>query len=194
MAEQLRIPYERFRPLWSKRRHARDVGELTCEGSIRVVCGEVGIVPEEDGLRLASEVRVAFFERTLVPREGAVETLRALGSRGLRIGLLSDASAEIPSLWDASTMAPFVQTAVFSCTERTVKPDPRLYAAIAQRLGVGPNDCLYVANGERDELAGAVAAGMRAVLFTAPGDLPGPEAATWEGPRIPVLADVLGMV
>lgn len=68
--------------------------------------------------------------------------------------------------------------------ERALKPDPRLYAAVSQRLGVTSSECLYVGNGDGDELAGALAAGMRAVLFTGPGEFPGREAATWQGPRI----------
>lgn len=77
--------------------------------------------------------------------------------------------------------------------ERTIKPDPRLYAAVSERLDVPAGACLYVANGER-ELVGAIDAGMRAVLFIGPGEFPGREAATWRGPQISVLADVLGMV
>ena len=152
--------------------------------SLREVCEHLAITVDDDRLLLAAKERALFLERTLAPRAGVLETLQSLRARGLRVGVLSDASSEVPLLWRATPMAPLVDAAVFSCTERTVKPDPRLYAAMSERLGVARGDCVYVGNGDGDELAGALAAGMRAILFTAPGEHPGREAARWTGPRV----------
>jgi FMN phosphatase YigB (HAD superfamily) len=59
---------------------------------------------------------------------------------------------------------------------------------------VSPAECLYVGNGDGEELAGAAHEGMRAVLFTAPGEHPGQEAATWTGPRITELGAIRDLV
>lgn len=194
MAEQLGIPYESFRPVWSRMRRARDAGEMTSERSLRIVCDELKVTADDERLRFAALARTVFLRSVLVPRAGALEALRELRSGRLRIGVLSDASLEVPMLWNDSALAPLIDAAVFSCTERTVKPDPRLYAAVVKRLGVAPSRCLYVGNGDGDELAGALRAGMRAVLFTGSGEVPGGEATTWDGPRISRLADVIGAV
>ena len=190
MAQQLGIPYESFWPVWSRMRKARDAGEMTSERSLRIVCDELAVTADDDRLRLAAVARTLFLQSVLIPRDGALETLRGLRSRGLRIGLVSDASLEVPRLWNATALAPMIDAAVFSCNERAVKPDPRLYAAIVDRLGIPPEQCLYVGNGDGNELTGALRAGMSAVLFTGPGEIPGREAAAWTGLRISHLADV----
>ncbi len=46
-----------------------------------------------------------------------------------------------------------------------VKPDPAIYQLACQRLGVIPEDCRYVGDGGSNELTGADASGMRAVLI-----------------------------
>lgn len=43
-----------------------------------------------------------------------------------------------------------------------------LYRAACDRLAIAPEDCVYVGNGDGEELAGATTFGMRPVLFTAP--------------------------
>jgi putative hydrolase of the HAD superfamily len=57
-------------------------------------------------------------------------------------------------------------TVLFSCEVKLKKPDRRIYELCAQRLGVEPDECLYVGNGGSDELAGARRAGMTPVLLT----------------------------
>ena len=74
------------------------------------------------------------------------------------------------------------------------KPDPRIYALAAERLGVNAKDCLYVGDGSDGELSGAERAGMTAVLMRAPYDQEDGERQGWEGRRISGIAEVLGLV
>jgi putative hydrolase of the HAD superfamily len=58
---------------------------------------------------------------------------------------------------------------VLSCETGLVKPDPEIFKLCAARLGVRPEDCLYVGDGGSDELRGASTVGMtpvQAVWFT----------------------------
>jgi putative hydrolase of the HAD superfamily len=48
--------------------------------------------------------------------------------------------------------------------EGVLKPDPRIYHLVTQRLGVAPQDCLFV-DDQPGNVAGAVAVGMSAVWF-----------------------------
>ena len=79
-----------------------------------------------------------------------------------RLGVLSDA---MPSLlkfmeqWDI--LRPF-DAAVISTQVGAIKPDPRMYAAILDKLGADPGDCLFV-DDRASNLEGAVAAGMQAM-------------------------------
>ncbi|MDT5014052.1 MAG: hypothetical protein QOD39_212, partial [Mycobacterium sp.] len=59
-----------------------------------------------------------------------------------------------------------IDAAVFSWQEGYRKPDGRLYATAAARLGVPAAQCWFVGDGGSREHQGAQAAGMRPVLVT----------------------------
>ena len=194
MAEKLGVAFEDLHPAYQQTRPRRDSGDLDVSQALRVCCKEIGASPSEDQLAAACAELIDFLRGILLPRKGAIETLRTLRDRGLRIGLVSDATIEVATLWPSTAFAPYVDAPVFSCELRVRKPDLALYLTVCDRLGVKSSECLYVGNGDSDELAGAGAAGMRALLFTAPGEFPGREAADWQGPRIAHLGEVLSYV
>lgn len=194
MAARIGVPFEALRSSWWKLREQRDAGELDTMGSLRACCLEIGIKAGDEQLVAACGDAMAFFRGILTPRDGAVATLAALRERGLLIGLVSDANIETSRLWPASPLAAHLDAAVFSSEEHVRKPDPSLYRAVCDRLAVDARNCLYVGNGDGDELAGATKAGMNAVLFTAPGENPGRESAAWAGTRITHLEETVALV
>ena len=99
----------------------------------------------------------------LQPDLSVIQALGSLHCAGIRIGLMSDASAEIAEAWQHSAAAPFVDHAVFSCTARALKPAPSLYREVLAALDVSPSDALYVGDGGGDELRGAVRLGISAL-------------------------------
>jgi putative hydrolase of the HAD superfamily len=99
----------------------------------------------------------------LMPDPSIVRTLETLRDGGLRLGVLSDASAEIAAAWPACELAPLLDAIVFSCHAGAVKPDLRLYHRTCRELGAPAHRVLYVGDGGGDELHGALAAGMAAV-------------------------------
>lgn len=81
-------------------------------------------------------------------------------TRGVRTALLSNADG-LPT-----ELAPLFDTLVFSGDVGFGKPDPRIYLLTAERIGLVPEQCVFV-----DDLAsnvrGAVRAGMVGVHHTA---------------------------
>jgi len=69
--------------------------------------------------------------------------------------------------WDDSPLAPLFDAALFSCHEKLMKPDAAMYLRATERLGVRPENCLFVGDGGSSEHEGANAVGMRTVLFLA---------------------------
>ncbi|WP_158566862.1 HAD family hydrolase [Actinomadura craniellae] len=106
---------------------------------------------------------LALGQARLRPAPSVVHALESLRGRGLRLGILSDASAEIAAAWPKSPLAALADAAVFSCQAKATKPDQRLYSRIRAELGVPAHRTLYVGDGGGDELHGALAAGMAAV-------------------------------
>ncbi len=147
-----------FRDTWHVR-HDGTLPTLTDLAAhlVRAVHGPdaaVGLVADE--LRALGKVR-------LVPAPSIIYALKSLHSNGVRLGILSDASAEIAAAWPKSPLAALTDAAVFSCQAGALKPNQQLYSRIRDELDVPSDRTLYVGDGGGDELRGALAAGMAAV-------------------------------
>ncbi|WP_181785839.1 HAD family hydrolase [Streptomyces phytophilus] len=99
-----------------------------------------------------------------------LRALVELRQRGLRLGVLSDASPDIAETWRHSCLFPLFDAAVFSCRVGEVKPAPALFDAVLGALDVPPAQILYCGDGGGDELAGAERAGMQAVRVERRGE------------------------
>jgi putative hydrolase of the HAD superfamily len=171
---------------WAADRLARDSGELA--DSVRRVHDKLGLALDEEVMAAILKRRRAAFGAAFVPRDGAVETLERLRARGLKNGLITNCSSEIPGMWDESPFAPLVDACVFSCREGARKPERRLYEAAAARLEVATEACVYVGDGNDDELAGAARVGMRPVLLRTQSE------RDWDGESIDDLREVVELV
>jgi putative hydrolase of the HAD superfamily len=166
-------------------------------GSLRWVAQRLGASPPDHAVQRAAEIRFASEQRFGAPRPEATEVLRSLRERALRIGVISDCSAELPRYFPALPLAPYVDAAVFSFVTGHRKPEPENYLECSSLLGVAPADCLYVGDGGSDELAGARAVGMHPVHLAVTTEV---EAvvygrhAAWDGDVIGSLRDVLTLV
>jgi putative hydrolase of the HAD superfamily len=141
----------------------------------------------------AHEIRREFACTYFNPRDDAFATIKLLKESGLKLGLISDCTFEIPKLWKTLPFADYFDATVFSCEAGVKKPSPIVYSTACERLGVEGGDCIYVGDGFSNELAGASEAGMRAVLLYIPGEeVPDPRAreVDWEGDRVDSLSRV----
>lgn len=192
MAERLGANAERFRALWDANAPQRYTGPL--ETTLHAICSELG-VSDRDRMEQALAFRHDHVRRLLVPRPDAEETLAALRDRGLLLGMISNATGEVSTLWAETPLAPLFDVALFSADEGLMKPDRRLYERVCERLGVAPEDCLFVGDGAYRELQGAAEVGMTAVLIRAPYDKWEHEGTVgWQGPRVSSLREVLALV
>jgi putative hydrolase of the HAD superfamily len=122
---------------------------------------------------------------------GALETIAALRERGLKTGLITVCSEDVPLLWPESAFHGLFDVEVFSATCGLRKPDPRIYRLALDGLGVEAEEAVFVGDGANDELAGAERVGMKAVGVESPGgELPD----DWTGPRIRELPELLELI
>jgi putative hydrolase of the HAD superfamily len=197
MAAELGVAPDDFTRLWMEdTRRARSTGGFASIGeNIEYLCRALGtpVVPER--IRRATEIRRVFTRRALTPRPDAVSTLQTLADARYRRGLVSDCSPDVPLLWVETPLAPYIEAPVFSCAIGFEKPEPPIYRRVCEQLGVRPEQCLYVGDGDSHELTGATAAGMDAVMIRVPHDrgLRRREDA-WSGRKISSLGEVLGLL
>ena len=162
-------------------------------GSIRAALAEAGVPPA--AMEEVCAIRRASIGADLVPRPGAVETLRELRARGFLVGLITVCSEDVEHLWEASEFAGLFDAEVFSSAVGLSKPDPRIYLHCCELLGARPGECVFVGDGANDELAGALRVGMPAILIHRPGEPPlWPGLDAWKGPRVTSIPDVLEVV
>jgi putative hydrolase of the HAD superfamily len=127
---------------------------------------ECGVRVADEIFTVALEAHLARMAALRVPRPGALEVLDELRARGFQLALMSDCSSEVAERWEDTPFACRFEGVVLSWNEGMRKPDPRLYATAAARLGVSPQQCWYVGDGGGKEHTGAAAAGITPVLVT----------------------------
>jgi putative hydrolase of the HAD superfamily len=139
-------------------------------------------------------VRHEYVRVALVPRPGAVETLRTLRERGYLVGLITVCTEDVETLWPESEFARLFDAEVFSSRVGMSKPDPRIYLHCCELLGVEPPEAVFVGDGANDELDGARRVGMEAILIHREGDPPLWGLDDWDGPRVTSIPGVLDVL
>jgi putative hydrolase of the HAD superfamily len=197
MASVLAVPADDFVDLWQAAVDDRMNGVLkNYQECITHICRHLGAPVQDDKIELVAGMRFEINKRELMaPRDGAIDVLSYLRAKDYKIGLISNCSAETVTVWKDSPLAPLVDVAVFSCSAGLLKPDPRIFQIAVERLAVEPEECIYIADGMGQELAGASKLGMHAVLIRVHGeDDYASYREEWTGSAISSLKDVLSLV
>jgi len=192
LAAALGVPADAFRAALDESFPERITGSLgDVRQTLQVLASRLGARPSDEQLAEAGRVRREVQESMFALRPEALPVIRRLRAAGLRIGLLSDCTSELPDAWSRLPLAGLVDAPVFSCVERMRKPDPRLFRTVAANLRVEPSECVYVGDGGGRELTGASDVGMRAVLLAGKDWLAHRSTEVgWTGSRIGSLTDL----
>ncbi|MGW5364712.1 HAD family hydrolase [Actinopolymorpha pittospori] len=194
VAAALGVPTEDYeaalRRSWPDRARGA-LGDLA--GTMRWLARACGVEIDDATCTAACAARIATQRDYVRLRPEAEPTLRALRERGVLIGVVSDCTQELPAAWDTFPIAPYVDAPVFSVEVGLKKPDPAIFLLVCERLGVEPSDCVYVGDGDSNELPGAEAVGMRALRLVAPDHAEAHvfDPITWTGACLTDLRDVL---
>jgi putative hydrolase of the HAD superfamily len=201
-ADRLGCDREAFELEWSRTAVLRQTGAYPggIEENVRAIVASLGgAEPAPDAVREALAPRDVLYDRWFHPRDGALETLREVKSRGYPVALVSMCAPDTPARWRASHMAPFADVTIFSSETGLRKPNAEIYLAACDALSVEPDRCLYCGDGAYGELSGAVGVGMTAYLIRPP-DLDVAHALTpepeedWSGPSIADLRELLDLL
>ncbi|MEV0789922.1 HAD family hydrolase [Kribbella sp. NPDC050459] len=159
--------------------------------TLRVIAERCGGAPTDEQVAEATSLRRAVAQRLLasVPAT-TLETLAAFKAAGWRIGLVSNITAETQLQWPSSPLAQYFDATAFSAELGAAKPEPAIYKAACAALDADPRDCLYVGDGNDNELPAAAALGMHAIRTVEHAD----SDPTWQGPTIRTFADLRGQL
>lgn len=96
--------------------------------------------------------------------DDAVPTLRGLRALGVRVCLLSNAGVPIRDVLDREGVTPWIDATVLSYEVGAVKPDPRIFHAALDALGLPADRVLMVGDNAHDDGGGA-SLGIRTLIL-----------------------------
>jgi putative hydrolase of the HAD superfamily len=116
------------------------------------------------------------------PMPGAVDALRELTARGLRLGIVSNTGRTpgtvLRRILARHDMLRYFDAVAISYSDEVGfrKPDPRIFARSLQALGVAPGRALHVGDNPHADVLGAQKVGMRTAHYAIAGCVPSPVA------------------
>jgi putative hydrolase of the HAD superfamily len=99
------------------------------------------------------------------PIAGIKELLADLARAKIQVGVLTNSEGRAKELVDEVGLGPWVNVVVDSGLEGVEKPDPRIFAIMAERLGRAPNEIIHVGDSYEADVLGALGANMTPVWF-----------------------------
>ena len=147
-------------------------------------------VPEERVDAVSATLRRMHAEDHLWTKvqEGAADALRSVRTMGFHLGVVSNADGRVAALLERLELAALVEFVIDSHAVGVSKPDPRIFRMGADRLGIVPEECLYVGDLYAIDVLGARSAGLRPLLLN-----PFDQLGRWQDvERIASVADLPG--
>jgi putative hydrolase of the HAD superfamily len=108
--------------------------------------------------------------------------LDRLRQAGLKLGVVSNSDGRVDEALEAAGLRSCFDVVVDSAVAGVEKPDPAIFMAALDALGVRPDEAVYVGDLYHVDVVGARAAGIPAILL-APGDV-----AAADCPVVPSMA------
>ncbi|MEA2359924.1 MAG: hypothetical protein QOI62_3184 [Solirubrobacteraceae bacterium] len=146
-----------------------------------VVAGELGLALPPDDVLEALLASIRFNAYAEVP-----EALARLRAGGARLAVVSNWDVSLHDVLERTGLRPLVDAVVISAEVGVAKPQPAIFHAALERLGATAADAMHVGDSLELDVAGARAAGLRAVLVARDGDPPR------EG--VPTVSSLLGVL
>jgi putative hydrolase of the HAD superfamily len=95
--------------------------------------------------------------------------LRRLRTAGVRLAVVSNWDVSLHDVLERTRLRELVDVVVISAELGAAKPDPAIFRAALERLGVTPAEAMHVGDSVEHDVAGARAAGLEAVLVARNG-------------------------
>ena len=174
------------------RAHHAEAGDAAGLADLRARCARVlGGALGEPARRLGAADLLAAMMASLhfVAYPEAERVLGELRGRGVRLVVVSNWDVSLHEVLARTGLAALVDGAVTSAEVGVAKPAPAIFAAgLEVAGGVAPGDALHAGDSLDADVAGARAAGLRAVLVRREGD------AVAVDPSVHVIASLDGLL
>jgi putative hydrolase of the HAD superfamily len=143
------------------RAHSHEAGDAAALAELRRRCAN--LLARELGVEVNVETMMSAIRFRAY--EDAPEALADLRDRGLALVCVSNWDCSLPEVLERVGLAPLLDGVVVSAVVGHTKPDPAIFAAALELAGCEPAEALAVGDTESEDVAGARAAGIPALLL-----------------------------
>jgi putative hydrolase of the HAD superfamily len=119
--------------------------------------------------------------------------LRELAAGGVRVGLISNTHRSLAAFQSHFALQGLIAAAVSSAEHGLMKPHPSIFRAALQLADVAPSEAVMVGDSVRQDVEGALNAGMRAVLLHRSAT-PHPSATQLAGRGVPIIGSLRELI
>ncbi|ANX11460.1 hypothetical protein ABE41_005525 [Fictibacillus arsenicus] len=166
--DELGLDSKIFKAEWDNRRELRMNGTYPDHQSVlKDILNSHGKSSDRDMIEKVHQKRI--WAKTVPFQEmhpEVIELLATLKEKGKKLGLISNCAPEEVSSWSRSKLADYFDAVVFSYEEKVAKPSPEIYHIASKKLGVTPEEAIFIGDGGSNELVGASEAGLKAYHAT----------------------------
>ncbi len=132
---------------------------------IKEVLEKYDIEIDESLINSIEEKRIKRFENCLRQIDkNIIDTLEYLKRRGIRMCLISNADVIDKICWDSSPLNKYFEHTIFSCDVGVLKPNKEIYDIGLKKMGVKPENAVFIGDGGSGELQGARDMGLKTIL------------------------------
>lgn len=103
-------------------------------------------------------------EEVFNEKEEMFDLINKLKEQGYKIGFLSNTEMPAVEYWKKNNYAKYFDEVVFSCVEHIAKPEAEIYELICERLGVLPQEAVFI-DDKPGFISGAKNVGMEGIVF-----------------------------
>ena len=136
------------------------------EARMESLCRRVGLKLKREEITSVAEAGLAAWHRYLHFDEKIFGVLKALkGEKALALISNFDHPPHIATLMDEYALGRFFEQVIVSSAVGVRKPDPAIFRLALEKMNLRPEEVIYVGDSEKDDVAGARAAGMYPLLL-----------------------------
>jgi len=163
-AKSLGVTTKMFVRVYKKFETGFQKGTITEDELWKRICHELKVpVPKSPSLWTSA------FKQAYFPREEMFSLASNLRKRGYKVGLLSNTEIPTTKFFHDQEYIMFDE-AIFSCLEGLRKPERRIFEIALERLGVQPNEAIYL-DDKKENVDAAEVVGLNTILFKSPAQV-----------------------
>jgi putative hydrolase of the HAD superfamily len=148
------------------RDHAHEGRDEASLADLRERCA--AIVSDRLGIEITVDALVDAIRFDAYP--DAAPALRELRDRGEKLVAVSNWDCSLPAVLERCGLGELLDGVVSSAVAGARKPDPAIFEPALELAGCGPDEALHVGDTPEEDVEGARAAGIRALLIDRNGN------------------------